>query len=663
MSLFSAIAQEVPITTQQQLENTAEAMEDEAVKDDNYLQDLAYYHKHKIDINAAGAEELQALKFLTDLQIGNIINYRRLVGKFISLYELQAVPTLDVGTIRKLEPFIYAGTGLLDKENFIKKFRSGDQYTLLRMTRQLETSKGYDTSLRTHYLGDPNRLLLRYRYQYKNLLQYGFLADKDAGEEFFKGAQKQGFDFYSAHFFYKNEGVLKTIALGDYMVNMGQGLVQWQSMAFGKSGEVLSVKRQAPVIMPYHSAGEFYFNRGAAVNLQFKQFETVLFGSTRKFSGNYIHDSVDRFSSFQTSGYYRTVLEAADRYNVTDISYGGSLVLKLNNGKLGINSVLHNFSLPIKKRDEPYNYYSFSGKRMINSSFEYAYTVNNIHLFGEAAIDKDQHPALIAGALMAVDPKIDLSLLYRSISKEYQSFFGNAFTENTLPSNETGLYSGIVVRPQYQWQLTAYADFFSFPFMKYRVNGPSRGSDHLLQLTYTPDKKSEFQLRYKAQDKPINGSSSGIIDFPVPAIKKDLRLQYSTEVSNAIAIKVRTEMMWFNKDDQEKQEGFLAYVETKVKPNSKLSSNLRLQYFETGGYDSRIYAYESDVLYSFSIPAFFDKGFRYYANLNYDLNKHVSLWLRCAQTIYNNRETVGSGLDEVQGNKKSEVKVQVIGRF
>jgi hypothetical protein len=76
-----------------------------------------------------------------------------------------------------------------------------------------------------------------------------------------------------------------------------------------------------------------------------------------------------------------------------------------------------------------------------------------------------------------------------------------------------------------------------------------------------------------------------------------------------------------------------------------------------------VYAYENDVLYSYSIPVFYDKGYRYYINLNYDLNKQLSVWARFAQTIYSNKITVGSGLDEIQKNKKSELKLQVIASF
>ena len=117
-------------------------------------------------------------------------------------------------------------------------------------------------------------------------------------------------------------------------------------------------------------------------------------------------------------------------------------------------------------------------------------------------------------------------------------------------------------------------------------------------------------------------------------------------------------MMSFDIKGKDSEKGFLAYLQADVKPTLAFSSNLRLQYFYTGGYNSRIYAYESDVLYSFSIPAFFDKGFRYYINLNYDVNKHLSFWLRWAGTIYQDKNSIGSGLDEISGNKRTELKLQ-----
>ena len=119
-------------------------------------------------------------------------------------------------------------------------------------------------------------------------------------------------------------------------------------------------------------------------------------------------------------------------------------------------------------------------------------------------------------------------------------------------------------------------------------------------------------------------------------------------------------MLWYDKKGDNNEKGFLGFADIGYKPMLKpFSGILRLQYFETDGYNSRLYAYENDVLYSYSIPAFFDKGFRYYLNLNYDLTRKLTLWVRWAQTIFRDKKSIGSGLDEIEGNSRSELRLQV----
>jgi hypothetical protein len=653
----TAFPQDIPPVTQQQLENVAET-NDEDPKDDNLLQQLDYFRKHPININAGTAEELQALKFITDLQIGNFISYRNLFGKFISIYELQAIPTWDLVTIKKILPYIIVDDATSIKESFLSRFKNGDQVLLFRISRVLQKSKGYDTSLNNYYLGDRNHLMFRYRYQYKDLLYFGVTADKDAGEQFFKGAQSKGFDFYSFHFFARRLGIIKSLALGDYAVNLGQGLIQWQSLAFGKNAEVMSIKRQAPVLVPYRSAGEFYFNRGAGITLQKKNIEATVFGSFKKISGNIVNDTAERFTSLQTSGYYRTPSEIADKNKIAVGSCGGNISYRTSSFKIGLNTVIHHFNLPFQKAYEPYNLYAVSGKKVFNSSIDYSYTFKNVHLFGEAATDKNMHKAFVSGALMSVDPKIDLSVLYRNIQKQYQSLFGNAFTENTMPVNEKGLYAGMAIRPAQGWQLNAYADFFQFPWLKYLVNAPTRGYDYLAQLNYQPNKEFGMYVRYKNKNKPIDSSGNGVIYYPQDQVKQNLRVHLSQQLSSNVSIDSRLELMWFNHRQKNNEQGFLSYVEGAY-AWKKLAANLRLQYFETNSYNSRIYVYESDVLYSFSIPAFYDKGFRYYINLHYHASKKLQWWLRFAKTIYADKTIIGSGLDEMNSNAHSDIRVQL----
>ena len=100
-----------------------------------------------------------------------------------------------------------------------------------------------------------------------------------------------------------------------------------------------------------------------------------------------------------------------------------------------------------------------------------------MHLFGEFAGNGVDGRAILNGMLISVSAQADISLLYRNISRDYQSLNANAFTETAIPKNEAGFYSGISIRPVTNWQIDAYADIYQFPWLKYLVHAPTRGSD------------------------------------------------------------------------------------------------------------------------------------------------------------------------------------------
>lgn len=655
--------QEIPPATEQQLENQTDADQGET-EDDAWLQDMELFRKSPLNINQADAEVLKQIRVITDLQIASLISYRNLFGKFISVYELQAVPAWDISTIKKILPFITVADPVSLIGEAGKRFKDGEHSFLLRVSQVLERSRGFDKStIGTKYLGSPQRVFFRHRYNYKNLLQFGIAGDKDAGEQFFKGRQSKGFDFYSFHLFARKIGAIQSLALGDFTVNMGQGLIHWQSLAFKKSVDVMGVKRQSAILRPYSSAGEFYFHRGAGITIRKKKMEVTAFASVRKLSANFVADTVnneDFISSFLTSGYHRTESELADRNKLMQSTFGGNIAFKNNRWQAGINGVYYKFSSPVQKRDEPYNLYAISGNNWYNFSVDYSYTYKNLHFFGEAAADKDFDKAFVNGLLVSVDPKVDISMVQRTIAAGYQAVNGNAFTENTYPTNETGFYIGATIRPATGWRIDTYADVFKFPWLKYLVDAPSSGKDFLTQVTYTPNKQTEIYSRFRYESKQANQSdNSTVTNFLVFLPRQNWRTQVSFKPGAALTLRSRVEMLWYDKKGTNSEKGFLGFADIGYKPMMKpFSGILRLQYFETDGYNSRLYAYENDVLYSYSIPAFFDKGFRYYLNLNYDLSRKLTIWLRWAQTLYTDKQSIGSGLDEIQGNSRSELRLQ-----
>lgn len=657
-------------TTEQQLENATENNADAETEDDAYLQQLIHFIKNPVNLNTAGEEELKELQLLTALQIQNCISYRNLLGNFISIYELQAIPGWSIALIEKIQPYITIRNAEGVFTTVKNRLLGGEHSILTRVSQVLEKSGGYATSTSAnYYTGSPLKLLMRYKYQFKNLLQYGVLAEKDAGEQFFKGRQKLGFDFYSAHFFIRNTGIIKAVALGDFAINLGQGLTQWQNLAFKKGAEVLNIKREGPVIRPYNSAGESNFHRGAGITIAKNNISATVFLSYRKLDANLIADSsgvtAGYISSLQTSGYHRTKSEMEDRGIQRQFVIGANIALKYKALHLGVNALRYRFTLPIQKDNDPYNIYALHGTAFGNYSLDYSYTFKNLHFFGEAAAGSKWNTAFVNGVLLSISAAADVSLLYRNIEAGYQSLYSNAFTENTFPSNEKGLYTGLNVHPGNQLRLAVYADMFQFPWLRYRVDAPSAGTDYLLQLTYTPNKQLEMLSRFRSESKAINFNSDQLTLNSVAAQpKKSWRTQFICKINRSITLKSRVELLWFSPKTNQLEQGFSTYFDFLYKPVLKpWAANMRFQYFDSDGYNSRIYAYENDVLFSYAIPVFYNKGLRIYINYNYNINKSFFIWVKIARTLYYGQTVIGSGLDEIPGNKKTELRLQLLYKF
>src|SRR5690606_5556458 len=215
--------------------------------------------------NQAGAEALQSLYILSPLQVNSLLQYRERYGLLLTLYELQAVPEFDLETIYRLLPFVVVDDGEKKaNQSFPQRvFSEKIAYFMLRESRVWEERRGFtppetlsNGSLSTSYLGDPNNLYARFRIQHYQDFSLGFTLDKDAGEQFtWDGSTKRyGFNFLSYHFTLFQKGKWKTIAIGDYQAQFGQGLVFGSGYSPGKGAEtVTTVRRSSTGFRPFTS--------------------------------------------------------------------------------------------------------------------------------------------------------------------------------------------------------------------------------------------------------------------------------------------------------------------------------------------------------------------------------------------------------------------------
>ncbi len=637
---------------------------DMEVEDDAPIMALQGFLRHPLNLNQASKEELSLFFFLNKLQIHAFLKYRKLLGPFKSIYELQTIPHWDLGTVKKLLPYVNIGGVSANHYRLKGLFKAAEAHVLLRYKSILEKQKGYkpiDSLGNTHFLGSPSAIYLRMQYKFTQHLNLGWTAEKDAGEPF-SGHGQKGFDFYSFHLYLKDRGLIKGLAVGDYRINMGQGLINQQGFSFGKTGMVMNIDRSRRIIRPHTSAMENGFYRGTAIRIGENKWSSMLFIS-KKPEDAFLRseDSVHQyFRSLQKSGYHRSISELKNKKAVNVFSTGGNIQYDFTSGHVGMNVVYHHFSDSMGTSTQPYQRYYPKGYQMLNVSTDYAFYWDRLYFFGETAMNKEGAFSTINGLLMSVEQYIDLSLLYRNYSPQYTALYAKSFGESSHPQNESGFYLGFTTRPSMHWQIDGYCDFFKSKWLRYRVDQPSHGREYLLQVNYQPSKKFRSYIRYRYKKKPLNVLG----DFPMAKVvdtwKQSMRFFMEWKHSDYIRIRDEIDGSYYKKGSRNSEEGFMVYQNVRWKSNKQLNGNFRIGYFHTDGYDSRIYTFENNVRYAFYVPSFFGEGLRSYINVRWDIGRHLSLWTRIARTWYFHQQTISSGWNEINGNKKTKLTMELI---
>ena len=639
-----------------------------------------YLYDHPINLNYATEEDLQSLMFLNDNQIADIIIERKRRGGFKTLYELKDLETFYVDLILTIKPFITLEIINKPEPIHLKNlFKYGKNQVLMRYGRVLEDQLGYapidDSTLaekpNSRYLGNKNKLYFRYKYKYRDIISFGILGDKDAGEEFFSGNNKAGFDFYSAHFFIKDQGKLKALALGDYHVEFGQGLTMWSGMAFGKSATSIDLKRKARGLRANTSANEVLFLRGAAATFNIAQgIDITAFYSNRGLdAGINIRDTSDTedliFSSIQESGLHRTRSEMSKKHAVNEQLFGGNINYRKNGLHFGLTSYGTVFGNELFKDVAPYQMYDFQGKENFNIGSDFSYSNRYINIYGEVAMSKNKGKAMLLGALFNLHPRITFSVYYRNFQKEYQNFYAIPMSEGGKAKNEEGLYFGALVNIGTRSNLRLYYDMFKFPWLKFRINIPSNGNEFSVQYERNHNRHLSYYVRYMFEEKMLNFNDDVKSIIEVTAKKRqNIRFHLSYKVNRQFRLQSRLSISKYQQEPLSVSRGYLLYQDIAYSPeNIPVKFHFRYAIFNTDDYDTRIYAYENNVLYRFSVPAYYYQGQKYYILLNYKMSNALSFWLRFDQTFYNNRTTIGSGLEEIQGNVKSEITAQLRWKF
>lgn len=684
----------------EQVERLAEDSDEEFDYED-LLENYIFFSENPININSDEIVELLELHLINVFQYEELKKYRRYYGDFLFLEELEMVEGFDEMTVSIIAPIVcVTKDDSKDKITLKKMARYGKHQILGRYEQILEHQQGYDpisdsallARPNSRFLGSPQRYQLKYTYNYRNKIRAGFVLEKDPGEMFFTDnvsdtiksilgkKYRRGFDHIGFHLFAKDLGVVKAAALGDYQLAWGQGLTMWTGLNFGKAGAGSTVMKQGRGITPKTSATEYSYMRGAAVTLGGGPFRGTLFYSNRLIDANIAEtdtlNEAEYITSIQETGYHRTIGELLDSRAIRQQVLGGHLSYAVSHFEIGYT--LHHtwLSAPLQLKPSNYNQYFFQGRHLTNQGIDFKFVKGKFAFFGEGAMSFTQdslmsgvsenlttldHFAGLVGMTVKPAGYLNFTIMYRDYGKAYQNLFSNAFCEGSRNQGQRGLYIGAEVAPAPYWNILAYADHFRFTWLNSQVNAPSWGHDYYIRLGHSFNRRTNAYLQFRSRTKMKNSTNGMVFSYyPIFYTKNSVKFNINYSIRD-FHFSNKAEYAHYRNDDGSNSHGFFICQDVAYKPENKpFSIALRYAIFDTEDYDSRVYAYESDVLYSFTVPALYGKGMRVYLLGKWKPVSNLAIYARIGSTIYSDRDEISSGLTLIEGRHKTDLKVEAI---
>lgn len=628
-------------------------------------EELEELYAHPLNLNTATREQLERLPFLTAVQAEEILQYLSRYGYMETASELMLVKSLNLRTRRLLTHFIRVER--IEKEDTLSwksLWKRGHHEAIVRTDIPLYQKAGYKSysdSILTRYpnrryLGDPLYHSLRYNFKWKDKIHLGFIMEKDAGEPFFSHGT-HGYDYTSFYLLLRDFGRLKALAVGNYRLRFGQGLVMNTHFSPGKAATLSALGGNSRGIRPHSSTSENDALYGLAATYRLWKIDATAFYSHHYAEANL--DDEKRITSLKTDGLHRTPLEYAKRHNTTVTLVGGNLTYHQAPFHCGLTAVHSHLSRPFAPATQAYKRYYPQGSDFFTLGGDYAYYSYRLTLSGETAFSRGGGFATLNRMQLRLWNDWQMTLLQRYYSRHYHALHARTFSTGSEVRNECGLYAGIEGIPRKRWHLSAYADLCYFPWLKYRASASSYGGEAMIQAIYTNRHEDKTTLRYRCRITERDYTSAGGRKYLATRLHHRLRIQQTYSPSRLITL---TTLADYNciRFMHDFHQGIMLTQRLRWQPHKPpISLTASASYFYTDNYDTRISRYEQGLLYTFSFPSFYGHGIHCSTTAKWDINRLFTALVKISHTLYFNRSTIGTGTELINAPHREDIGIQL----
>lgn len=550
--------------------------------------DLYAIHDNPIDLNATSDEELSQLYFLSPQQIDDILLYAD-KHPFQSLYELRLIPSLADYEIRDLLPFVKISNvqSPISNELYAKEIfaKASHEITTRLDARNIEAFEG----------SDPIFVQGRYRFDYQRKITFGAQLRRPAAgqaRDLRWGAYLQLKDI-APH--------LHTLVAGNFQASFGQGLVLAPVFHAGKSMYVASAGQSTQGLRYYGSVDGAGLH-GAGTTLRFEWSKATRLDASVLYTFNHYNDTT-----------WRHLVGANLTFRHKQLEFQFT----------GIESIYSDSIHPY--RNAKYNRHYFRGTNQAVLGLSFRYNYGWFDLFGEIAAAQNAKLGIgtIVGSRFYPTSGVSLVALYRYYSPHFDNQLGYAFSETSRINDENGGYLGFDISRLRNWRFIGYGDIFYFEGYKYGLGDATRtlGYDAMIEAQYHA-KEWWLSLRARAKQKGVSTYSTRA-QFDWSRGPWSLR---TTADFNLSPIQPFT--------PSSIPYGVSLAQDVAYNFQYPITLRLRVQAFDAREWSNRIYLYEHDVLYAFSIPATYGLGGRAYFILRWQPLPQLALYFRLSETLY-----------------------------
>lgn len=626
---------------------------DEATLSD-WEDQISQLAEHPFSINTDTIGLAKRLPFLSTRQINAMNEYLSRYGRITSAAELLLIPELDLPTVKRLVECIDFDSGTNGYTKSLSEcINEAEHQAIVTASVPFYTTYGD----RSAYLGPRYKHSLRYTLNCSDQLKVGFVAAQDAGEPFFAGRNKWGYDHFSPFVMYRGRGLLRTIALGNYRLSMGLGLVMNTNMSFGKASMLPTFNAGDNELRVHSSRSASNYLQGVATELSLSHnLQLTLFASSRLIDTTPTSDG-NAIQTILSSGYHRTESEMSRKHNARQSSTGLNLRFTSGQWYAGLTAV----ATALSKRLSPdrtalYRQYYPSGKQFWNASIYYGYAADRFSFTGETATGRTGGIATLQSLVYSPHETVELQLVARHYSARYSSLYANAFGNNSRVSNESGALLALNWYLGQSYTLKAYTDYAYSPKPRYGISASSHEWDNSLMLERSTF-GSTFSLRYRLHLRQRDDEQLGRLHNYT---EQRWRLRWASRSYAKTVWRLQADVV-VSTQKQNSTGWMLSAMGGLNHRYGKI--RLSAAYFHTDDYYSRLYLTENTLRYAMSLPMVYGQGCHGQLYFTTHSWHNLTLASRLSVTKYFDRDTIGSSYQLIDSSVKANLELQLIWHF